>query len=165
MVSLPTWIRKTLAASLMCYFQKRHKLNVKESALETAYFTGHNENSVRTYRNDFFSNKGNFTESKQGKHERWCLFNDENIRLEASMWVRENAHKKGEANMTAATFCQWVNTELLPSITLQANYPCSISLRTATQWLHLISHKKGAYVDGHERDDVASYRKVFKVTS
>ena len=68
--------------------------------------------------------------------------------------------------MTAASFCQWVNTELLPSTTLPANYPRSISLRTATRWLHRLGfrplgHKKGAYVDGHEREDVVAYRKDY----
>ena len=48
---------------------------------------------------------------------RFSLFNDEDICLEASMWVQENAHKKGDANMTAASFCQFVNDHILPSHT------------------------------------------------
>ena len=100
----------------------------------------------------------------RGRYERFCLFNDENIKLEASMWVRQNAHKKGAANMTASSFCEWVNNDLLPSSTLPPYFPRAISVRTATRWLHRLgyrpmSHKKGAYVDGHERDDVVAYRK------
>lgn len=68
--------------------------------------------------------------------------------------------------MTAASFCQWVNTDLLPFTTLPAKYPRSISIRTATRWLHRLGfrplgHKKGAYVDGHEREDVMAYRKEY----
>ena len=82
------------------------------------------------------------------------------------MWVRQNAHKKGAANMTAASFCEWVNNDLLPSSTLPPYFPHAISVRTATRWLHRLgfrprSHRKGAYVDGHERDDVVAYRKEF----
>ena len=54
-------------------------------------------------------NKGKFKEEQCGKHKRDCLFNDEDLRLQASMWARENAVSKGGPNMTARAFCQWVN--------------------------------------------------------
>ena len=68
--------------------------------------------------------------------------------------------------MTAGSFCAWVNKELLPSRNLPPNFPRSIGLRTATRWLHRLgyrpqSHKKGAYVDGHERDDVIAHRREY----
>ena len=77
-----------------------------------------------------------------------------------------NAYRKGEANMTATSFCQWVNNDLLPSYHLPPNLPRTISVRTATRWLHKLgfrpqSHKKGAYVDGHEREDVVKSRDEF----
>ena len=83
------------------------------------------------------------------------------------MWVRENAYRKGEANMTATSFCQWVNNDLLPSYHLSPNLPRTISVRTATRWLHKLGfrpqlHKKAVYVDGHERDVVKSRDKFLK---
>jgi len=68
--------------------------------------------------------------------------------------------------MTAKSFCQWVNDQLLPSHDLPPNLPRAISVRTATRWLHQLgyrpqSHKKGAYVDGHEREDVVKSREEF----
>lgn len=167
MVSLPRLVRKTLAVLLMCYFQTRQKKTVHASALEAAFITGFNEKTIRNvYKPDYFTNKGHFSESSRGKYNRVSLLNDETLRLEASMWVRENAYKKGAANMTAASFCAWVNDELLPSTTLPPSYPRFIGLRTATRWLHRLgfrpmSHKKGAYVDGHERPDVVAYRDVY----
>ena len=127
---------------------------------------GFNEKTVRPYRKEFFANKGKFKETRQGKYRRNCLLKDENLRLEAAIWVREHACKKGEANMTAKAFCQWVNEELLPLHNLPPNLPQSISVRTATRWLHQLgyhplSHKKGAYVDGHEREDVVKCRDEF----
>ena len=82
------------------------------------------------------------------------------------MYVRENTHKKGSPNMTSSSFCAWVNNDLLPSATLPPNYPRFISVRTATRWLRklgfrIITHKKGSYVDGHERSDVVEYRSKY----
>ena len=42
----------------------------------------------------------------------------------------------------------------------------NISLQTAVRWIHqlgfsLLSFKKGTYFDGHERDDVKEYRKLY----
>lgn len=112
MISLPRVVRKTLAVALMFYFQTCQKKNVHAAALEAAYITGYNEKTIRnTYKKEYFANKGHFSESTHGKYKRVSLLNDENLRLEVSMWVRENACKKGSANMTAA-FCEWVNNEL-----------------------------------------------------
>ena len=66
--------------------------------------------------------------------------------------------------MTARSFCGWVNDNLLPSVHLPPHFPRSISLGTAIRWLHHlgfkpVSHKKGVYIDGHERNDVVAHRK------
>ena len=56
---------------------------------------------------------------------------------------------------------QYMETELLPHIQMKVSK--GISLRTACRWLHkegfrYTSHKKALYYDGHEREDVVSYR-------
>lgn len=71
--------------------------------------------------------------------------------------------------MTSVMFCEYVNNELLPSHHLPPNFPRAISLHTAIRWLHQlgfkpISHKKGDYIDGHERGDVVKHRKEFIAT-
>ena len=106
-------------------------------------------------------NKFSFKETRQGKYERMCILNDEGLRERASEFVRENAFKKGEPNMTFVMFLELVNERLLHH--LSPNLPRSISLRTAIRWLHDLgfkpmSHKKGIYIDGHEREDVVKYR-------
>ena len=82
------------------------------------------------------------------------------------MWIREHAVRKGAPNLVAREFCQWVNNELLPSSNLPPNLPRTITVRTATRWLHRLgfrpmSHKKGTYDDGHEQDDIIAHRKTF----
>ena len=165
-VSLRAYDRKILSVSLLETLRARQGLSVVDAAKESASFTGYNERTVRGYRKQFFEGKGKLEETRQGKYKRGCLLNDESLRLDAAMWARENAYKKGEPNMTAGKFCQYVNEELLPSHVLPANLPRTISLRTANRWLHHLgfnpsSHKKGSYVDGHEREDVVKSRKEF----
>lgn len=58
-----------------------------------------------------------------------------------------------------------LNTGLLQSLPGAENLK-SVSLRTATRWMHLLGfhphkHKKGYFVEGHERPDVITHRKVF----
>ena len=166
MVSLPSATRKMLSVVLVESFMTRLKMKRTAAALEAASITGFNEKTVRRYRKEFYENKGHFKEEKRGKYQRHCLFNNENLRMEAAMFIRENGCKKGEANFNAKFFCQWVNNEMLPSSDVPPNLPRMISVRTATCWLHRLSfhklgHKKGAYVDGHEREHVAAYRQEY----
>ena len=141
-------------------------MSIVGAAQESASITGFNEKTVRMYRKEFYENKGKFKENNQGKYKRQCLMNEENLQLDAAMYVREHAYQKGAAKLVATSFCQWVNTDLLPSYTLSPQLPRSISMRTATRWLHQLgfrpqAHKKGAYVDGHERNDVVEHRMTF----
>jgi len=165
-VSLPLQSRKMLAVMLMETLQKRTNIKSTAAALEAAWITGFNEKTIRGYRKEFFENHGTFRDESRGKYKRICLFNEETLRLQAAMWIRENAVRKGAPNLVAREFCQWVNNELLPSSDLPPNLPRTITVRTATRWLHRLgfrptSHKKGAYVDGHERDDVVAHRKKY----
>ena len=68
--------------------------------------------------------------------------------------------------MNTAAFCEFVNTQLLPSSHLPPFFPHTVSLKTAIRWLHHLgfkprSHKKGIYIDGHERDDVVKHRSEY----
>ena len=62
-----------------------------DAAQEAASITGFNEKTVRLYRKEFIENQGQFKEIRQGKYRRNCLLRDENLGLEAAMWVREHA--------------------------------------------------------------------------
>ena len=73
---------------------------------------------------------------------------------------------KGRPNLTAATFCEWVNEKLLPNATLAPTFPRRVSVETARCWLHELGFsveraQKGTFVDGDERDDVVAYRNKF----
>ena len=84
------------------------------------------------------------------------LIHDEEFRLHARDYIHENAYKRGQLNMTIRDFQDWI----------ACNYNVNVSVETARSWLHNLgfdqkSHHKSVYFDGHERDDVTEYRKVF----
>ena len=61
-----------------------------------------------------------------------------------------------------------MNEELLPNACLEPGFPRKTSVETARQWMHelgfeVLSASKGAYYDGHERDDVVQYRGEFLI--
>ena len=121
---------------------------------------------MRGYWKEFFENKFQMRESRQGEQERVLVLSDEDLRKSATEWVRENTFKKGQPNRTALDFCEYVNSSLLPSHHLPPHFARSISLRKAVRWWHHLgfkpmSHKKGIYIDGHEREDVVKYRSIY----
>ena len=82
---------------------------------------GVGERTFRGWKGTFLSNDNSFPDSMQGKHCRsGVLWNNEDLNRLA---IRENANSKGSPNMTAKTFCQWVNEDLLPCSTLQPFFP------------------------------------------
>ena len=104
---------------------------------------------------------------KQGHYQRTgVLWNNEYLNKKASRYIRGNACVKGRPNLTAGMFCHWVNETLLPNETLEPGFPRKVVVDTARKWMHelgfqVLTAKKGAFVDGHEREDVVQYRKKF----
>ena len=77
--------------------------------------------TVEKWRVDFLKSGGELPEFLRGTYARMdCISNDENLTRAAKEYVRENAFKKGAANMTARVFSSWVNNELLPNSTLES---------------------------------------------
>ena len=102
----------------------------------------------------------------RGKHSRPYVLDDEDCQKKVLAWLRGRTYDKDQPSMTAATFANWVNTDLLPNSPLPPGFPRSITLRIARKWLHNLgfspkSSKKGLYFDGHEQDDEVEYHKLF----
>ena len=94
------------------------------------------------------------------------MWQNEELNKELRQYVRENTNVKGKPNMTTASLCQWVNNELLSNHVLEPGFPRKISIDTARRWLHhlefrVLDRKKGIYIDGHEREDVVTYRQKY----
>ena len=87
MVSLPLLQRKNLSVLLMQSFKSRQGMKALDAAQEAASICGFNERTIRKYCKQFFDNHGKFPDSRQGRHERQSLFNDEALRLKAARWV------------------------------------------------------------------------------
>ena len=162
-LSLPIDDRRMLAVLLMESFRTRQKVRVVDAAREAGSIVGYSDRTIRALRKQFFDNKGELNERKQGKYERMTVYRDEEVNKKAAELVRVNAFVKGKPNMTAQSFCVWVNEHLLPSCHLPPHFPRRVSFRTAVRWLHHlgfkpVSHRKGVYIDGHEREDVVRHR-------
>ena len=157
---------KMMAIILMDTFIQRFGLTNVAAATEAGLVVGYNEQTFRNWHSDFYACKGEFSCSAQGKHNHPYVLDDENCRKKALSWLRETAYKKGQPNMTASTFATWINTDLLPNSHLPPGFPCSITPRTARKWLHDLGFSprqyiKGLYFDGHEREDVTEYRRIY----
>ena len=123
--------------------------------------------TVQKWRIDFLNNQGQLPEYLRGcYHRRNAIAQNEELSEVATQHVRENAFKKGAPNMTARSFCTWVNDELLPSSNLEPGAPRKIGVEVSRNWLHSMGFNvkritKGLYYDGHEREDVIEDRKTF----
>ncbi|CAN0352162.1 unnamed protein product, partial [Pylaiella littoralis] len=56
-----------------------------------------------------------------GKYERrWILSLGDGLLVVIKQWIRTNSVKNGEPHMTAETFCEYLNTEILPQVAATA---------------------------------------------
>ena len=118
-----------------------------------------------------------------GRYERrWILSLDDGLLVMIKLWIRTNSVKNGEPNMTAESFCDYLNTEILPQVAATATSDYDpfkgtpaikatteimadgqevasylVNVRTARFWLHKLGceyrdTKSGLYFDGHDRE-------------
>ena len=142
-------------------------MKVKDAAREAGSIVGFSDKTVHKYRSDFFANKGSLTPFRQGKYERHCVYHDEQLNHKAAECVRAHTFLKGEPNMRAHSFCDWINNDLLVSIHLPPFFPREISLRTAVRWLHHlgfkpVSHKKAGIAHNAIQGRVSSRTAFFQ---
>ncbi len=129
-----------------------------------------NPKTIEKWRVDFLKSEGELPEYLRGRYERMnAISNNEELTDQAKLYVRENSFRKGTPNMTARSFCTWVNDELLPNSTIEPGAPRKITVEVGRKWLHSMGFKvrritKGIYTDGHERDDVIEARGEFLKT-
>lgn len=138
-----------------------------EAAELAGQMIGKSDRTIREWKTKFFESGGEIPDSRQGHYQRTgVLWKDESLCKAATRYIRANAAVRGQPNLTVGRFCEWVNEELLPNETLAPGFPRKIHWETARQWMHkmgfeVLSKKKGTFVDGHEREDVVTYRNKF----
>ena len=115
--------RRMLAVLLTESFRTRQKMGIVDAAREAGSIVGYSDRTVRDLRKQFWDNEGMLDERRQGKYDQMMVYKDEELNKKAAEWVRENAFKKGEPNMTAPSFCVWLNERLLPSSHLPPYFP------------------------------------------
>ena len=164
---LPRDDSQHLALLLYARLPKMFALKKTDSAAAVGEILCKNECTIRRWVDDFVANGGEFSDTQQGHYRRSnSLMMNEDICERARVYVRENSAPRGRPNLTASSFCQWVNNELLPNSVIEPGYPRRVSVETARKWLHdlgfeILQRSKGVFIDGHERPDVVESRVKF----
>ncbi len=97
--------------------------------------------------------------SRRGKHQKINqIIDDEDIAKVCHKWIQANG-----SHTTPHQFKEFVQDILLPKVSVNKN---TISLNTARWCLNVLGYyyqqqKQGIYYDGHKRDDIVEYQKVF----
>ena len=165
--SLPRDDVYSLSLLLFHILKQDFQLLIYPASKIIAKYLNKNFKTVQKWRGDFVKNNGELPDFLRGRYSRMnTVRNNEQLAEQATQYVRENSFKKGAANLTSHSFCNWVNDELLPNSTLEPGAPRRISVEVARKWLHQMGFKvkritKGVYYDGHERADVIDHRKLF----
>ncbi len=141
--------------------------NITEAAKFASAATGFSAERVRKWAFSFFTAVGGSqqdvdaefvyeelsSDRGNGCGNQSYIIHDEDFRLQAREYVRSNCSKKGEPNLMALQFRDWI----------EATFGVKVCNSTATLWLHHLgftqkNHMKGVFFDGHDREDVANYR-------
>ena len=145
--------------------------NITEASEVAARYTMLSKETIRKWTSSYFSDMiatcpENVTdevieqelssERGHGHSSPSSLIHDEEFQLSAREFVREHSYVKGEPNLTILQFIEWV----------KSTYSTKIHQETGRRWLHelgfsRVHHQKGVYFDGHDRQDVATYRDIF----
>ena len=164
-------IQKALAINIVVTAITKWQCGIIEATKRAADCCGFNAETVRRWISTFVSNVStcsldemnddcitDMLSSSRGMHDEHSasLLHDENFCFSARQYVRKNACKKGEPNLTSQMFAQWIKTE----------YGLVVHEVTACKWLaklgfSRIHHQKGVYFDGHDTADVVEYRDIF----
>ena len=143
-------------------------MNIVEAAEFAAQVCGHSGQTVRRWAFSFFTSISAYScledvdddfISEELSSERGAssvkdtIIHNEDFKLAARSFVRENAYKKGEPNMTVQMFKDWI----------KHTYNLDVCHETSRLYLkrlgfNQVDHQKGVFFDGHERDDVILYR-------
>ena len=117
-----------LTIFLASSFQEDFQLGAVDASEKAAAKCGVTGRTVRNWLKQFRTT-GQLSDGR-GQSKIDVLFDDDDLSEMARRWVRDHASKKGEPNMTAAAFCNWINETLLPSVTLGPELPRSVCVET-----------------------------------
>ena len=159
-------VQKANAISIMATAITVWGCNITEAASLAADCTGYSAYSISQWASSFFLSSSSMSPddltaefitselaSNRGHQEADILLHDEDFKLAARTFIRTNACKKGEPNLTSQMFANWI----------ESSYDIQISSRTAARWLNALGfsqmcHQKSVFFDGHDREDVVAYR-------
>lgn len=155
--------RRAVYEYLMRLDNGHGKIKASQEAANMVYISPrpHRSKRIRSVAN-FYLNHKSFPLSHRGQHQKYKrLIDDEDIALKCQKWIRQESGLNG---INSSQFKQYVDNVILPECLGETRK--SISIRTARRWLNSLGcqfeeYRKGMYFDGHEREDVVTYRSKF----
>ena len=78
-------------------------MKLTDAVVEAASCWGKQENCQKLPQGNFLQQR-KIRRNDEGPLPKTVAVRNEDLKIDAAMWVRDNAHKKGETNMTASTF-------------------------------------------------------------
>ena len=114
----------SLSILLWHIFTSILSFNITDAAGLIGRAIGKSDHTVREWKTTFNANRGSFPDTLQGKYQcDGVLWHSEDLNKQAVKYVRQNTVVKGKPNLTAGSFCQWINECLLVMQTLEPGYP------------------------------------------
>eukprot|EP00734_Pompholyxophrys_sp_LG126_P000175 Pompholyxophrys_sp_v1_NODE_29_length_3693_cov_2.397746.p1 type:complete len:377 gc:universal NODE_29_length_3693_cov_2.397746:3207-2077(-) len=151
---------KTLGVALYFHFLSKG-FSIKNALDYSADIIDYHANTLRVWRDEYLED-GAFVESARGRNVKvpWLL-EDEDLQKKARQFIRANANKTGEPNMTSVDFAHYLNTDLLKDVVIMRKK--ELSNMTALTYIKRLGFTvqvigKNTFIDGHGREDVVQYR-------
>ena len=111
-----------ISLGLFVLYHLVNTLNIPKTKA-ASIMLGKSDRTIHQWKVDFLEH-GSIPGNKQGMYERsGVLWSSEELNKKATKYVRENANIEGKPNLTTASFCPWINNDLLPNVTLPPGYP------------------------------------------
>ena len=148
---------------------KTLRLNLSEASKFSSDITGNSDRVIQKWALEFLLSYSldednldeSFFSNNRGKHNKVenSLVTQEDFIDEARQFIRENANKRGQPNLTCKDFAGWVSNK----------WQVDIAEETARRWMHKLGFEqkrigKSVYFDGHERDDIVEARQEYLKT-
>ena len=163
MKTMPSKYRKKIAVLLYHHLHKMYEPDKTKGAQSAGLALGYSRQTIYKWVRQYCRNGGEFATSERGKYKRDTVLDQEDVTRKAVRWLREKVHDR-KFNLTHKRFQTWLN-EYLQKLEFPDTIKKNVSEATAFRYMKRLgfTHRryKQGYADGHEREDVVEYTKLY----
>ena len=160
---MPSKYPKKIAVLLYHHLHKMYEPDKIKAAQSAGLALGYSRQTIYKWVRQYCRNGGEFATSERCKYKRDIVLDQEDVTRKAVRWLRENVHDR-KFNLTHKRFQTWLN-EYLQKLEFPDTIKKNVSEATAFRYMKRLgfTHRryKQGYADGHEREDVVEYTKLY----